>query len=362
MHYIAPLGATDPAQPYDDGNPLLGRRGSRPSGSTWNLIFAELLNVLDTAGLEPDPEDPTQVAAAIMMLATGGDMFKADNLGGLADIIAARANLGLGNNATGRANLGILQRRGTSIASAATTDLGSADSHYVQVTGTDTITSLGTGTARDFVMVEFTAACTLTHHAANLILPAAVDRVTAAGDRAIFVRRGAAASAQWICLVYQCADGLPIARNGTLQMRHQVASGTNGGSAVAATWNTRPINTVVLNEIAGASLSSNRFTLPAGTYRMLHCICCANGNHQNKTRLRNITTGSDVLLGVSADSDSATGSTGYSHMFGVFTITATTVFEIQQYSVVAGANTGLGRPVGAGVDEIYAEIVIEKIK
>lgn len=69
MDYTPPLGSTDPNAPYNDGNIALGLKGSRPPAKSWNDIYAELLNVIDVAGLTRDGNDLTQIAAAIQMLA-----------------------------------------------------------------------------------------------------------------------------------------------------------------------------------------------------------------------------------------------------------------------------------------------------
>ena len=93
--------------------------------------------------------------------------------------------------------------QGDSIASAATCDLGSKTSTYLAVTGTATITSLGTA-LRQYRIVVFSAALTLTHNATSLILPAAANILTAANDVAVF-RSDAAGN--WRCLSYLRADG-----------------------------------------------------------------------------------------------------------------------------------------------------------
>lgn len=69
----------------------------------------------------------------------------------------------------------------STIASAATTDLASSDAEQVSVTGTTTITSLGTGFAGCYREVLFTGALQLTHSAA-LLLPNATNITTAAND------------------------------------------------------------------------------------------------------------------------------------------------------------------------------------
>jgi len=77
----------------------------------------------------------------------------------------------------------------TSIASAATTDLGAAGSLFVQITGTTTITSFGTG-ADKLRYVRFAQSLTLTHNAASLILLGGTSRLTAPGDVGVYASDG----------------------------------------------------------------------------------------------------------------------------------------------------------------------------
>jgi hypothetical protein len=94
--------------------------------------------------------------------------------------------------------------KGSDIASATTTDIGAATAEFVDVTGTTTITGLGTIAAGIRRTVRFTGALTLTHNATSLILPGGANITTAANDRAEFRSLG---SGNWICISYQKADG-----------------------------------------------------------------------------------------------------------------------------------------------------------
>lgn len=67
------------------------------------------------------------------------------------------------------------------VASGTTTDILGAASQYVAISGTSTITSLGTG-ANKTRFVRATGAFTLTHNATSLILPGGKDIVAASGD------------------------------------------------------------------------------------------------------------------------------------------------------------------------------------
>jgi hypothetical protein len=92
-----------------------------------------------------------------------------------------------------------INEAGATVASAPTCDIGAAAGNYVSITGTTTITALGTvqtGTRRT---VRFAGILTLTHDGTSLILPGAENIDTAAGDVAVFVSLG---SGNWVCAGY----------------------------------------------------------------------------------------------------------------------------------------------------------------
>jgi hypothetical protein len=91
------------------------------------------------------------------------------------------------------------------VASAATADIGAANSFFVQITGTTTITSFGANYS-GARFIRFAGALTLTH-GASLILPGAANRVTAAGDTALVVPTGNP-GAGWRVVNYQRGDGV----------------------------------------------------------------------------------------------------------------------------------------------------------
>lgn len=97
----------------------------------------------------------------------------------------------------------------TSIASAATTDIGTIASHNVKITGTTTITALGSTATIDnpIYFLEFAGALTLTHNASSLILPSAANIATAAGDTATAEYLG---SGNWRIRDYTKADGTAV--------------------------------------------------------------------------------------------------------------------------------------------------------
>lgn len=108
---------------------------------------------------------------------------------------------------------------GAGIAAAATTDLNSFDTESNQVTGTATITGLGTAPAGFLREVRFAGVCTLTH-SASLLLPGGVNITTAANDVCTFRSLG---SGNWILVSRVSANAAAI------------AAGSNNNRA--ATWN-----------------------------------------------------------------------------------------------------------------------------
>ena len=112
-----------------------------------------------------------------------------------------------GGGMTGAIN----EAQGADIASATTTDIGAATGNSLTVTGTTTITGLGTVQAGTRRIVTFSGALTLTHNVTSLILPTAANITTAAGDVAEFSSLG---SGNWKCTNYQRADGTSLVGGG----------------------------------------------------------------------------------------------------------------------------------------------------
>lgn len=152
------------------------------------------------------------------------------------------------------------EAQGASVASATATDIGSAAGNFVQVTGSGTITSLGTAQAGARRIVRFTGAPTLTYNANSLILPGSANITVAAGDVAEFVSLG---NGNWVCTRYQPVLGnisVPTSSaQGDILIRDssgwtRLAAGTSGqylktkGSGSNPTWS--DITTFTLNNTA----------------------------------------------------------------------------------------------------------------
>lgn len=149
-------------------------------------------------------------------------------------------------------------------------------------------------------------------------------------------------------------------RFGVLHVRDEKSNGTHGGAASATTWNTRVLNTVVVNQITGASLSSNQVTLPAGTYRVR---ARAPGYlvDQHRLGLYNVDDSQFEVLGGGVFNVSGTFIASDAHIIGGrFTIAAEKTLELRHYTDRAQGTDGLGYASSSGQVEIYAELWIEQ--
>lgn len=131
---------------------------------------------------------------------------------------------------------------------------------------------------------------------------------------------------------------------------YTVASGTDGGTATATTWVTRPINTEETDADGIGTLASNQIFLGGGTYRTL--IVCV-GYHLNgrwANRLRNVTDGTTILT-----STSGYGVDGMcpTVIQGQFTIVSGKALEVQHYATSTQNTNGLGANVGTGEKEVF---------
>ena len=121
----------------------------------------------------------------------------------------------------------------TTIASAATTNIGAATSNTVNISGSATITSLGTVASGTKRILIFQGTPVITHNATSLILPSGANITAAVGDTAEFVSLG---SGNWKCVDYTRASGQSvIAPTSPITHTAEIAlTGTNVDIAIPA--------------------------------------------------------------------------------------------------------------------------------
>jgi len=241
--------------------------------------------------------------------------------------------------------------KGADVASAAVLTLGD-DGNYFDVTGTTAITSIATVGVGTVIKLHFDGALTLTHHSTDLVLPGGANITTAAGDEAEFVEY---AAGDWRCVNYQSNLPPPI-----LHVRDQKTLGAAGGTSITGT-QTRTLNTVVTNGIAGASLSSNQVTLPAGTYD-IKARAPVFGSGRAKIYLQESGGGAMLLMGTNQFVNGPSTDGTYVELEGRLTLASSTSFEIKQYIGNGISGNGLGVETNAVFGpEVYAELYARKV-
>ena len=138
---------------------------------------------------------------------------------------------------------------------------------------------------------------------------------------------------------------------------------TTNVASVSGTWTTLHLNTVRYNGISGASLSSYRFTLPAGTYHIFsRCGACKATEH--RVRLYNYSDSSVVEYGQNAYNYKDENTITACWLKSCFTITDSKTFELQ-HRVEQGQSYGFagGHPTDSpwSSEDVNAEILIEKV-
>lgn len=185
----------------------------------------------------------------------------------------------------------------TSIASATTTDLSTVATIGVSITGTTTITGLGSG-ASLFRIIKFAAALTLTHNATSLILPGAANITTAAGDTALALSD---ASGNWTVLDYVRASGTgigtgltTIASATTTDLGSTLAGSitVSGTTAITSFGSTAPIGSVKHVYFSGALTLTHNGTsliLPGAANIVTAAGDCLIARHEGSGNWRVLT-------------------------------------------------------------------------
>lgn len=176
------------------------------------------------------------------------------------------------------------------------------------------------------------------------------ERLPAGTSGQVLQTKGAGQAPQWVS-----ASPAP-----NVIIEDQKSSGVEGGTFTSGANRTRTLNTLVRNAGSLASLSSNRFTLPAGTY-YIKWSAPAYFVNSHKSFLYNVTSAAIVGIGTSAYTTAGDNPdrpvTTTSNGEAVVTIASSTSFEIQHRCSNSKSTTGFGRACGFGT-EIYTTVSI----
>ena len=140
----------------------------------------------------------------------------------------------------------------------------------------------------------------------------------------------------------------------------QKSSTTDAGSSSGGSWNIRDLNTELADPDGIVSISSNQFTLQAGSY-FLEASAPAYQPNRHKLKLYQTSgTAADIAFGTgtfTTDSGGAIQSTAF--LSCRFTISTATTYEIRHYVQASKSGNGLGVAISQGV-ELYCIVKIFK--
>ena len=146
------------------------------------------------------------------------------------------------------------------------------------------------------------------------------------------------------------------------QVCDRKSSGSHGGSFASGDWRTRELNTEAFDPDGIVTLSSNQFTLQAGSY-FINAMAPAQSVVNHQLRLRNITDSNTALFGFAAyasqSSGNATDDNDYAFLKGRITISGATTYELQHRCNTTRNGAGFGQPTGYA-EETYASVEIYK--
>ncbi len=199
--------------------------------------------------------------------------------------------------------------------------------------------------------------------------------VAAATADQVYVSDGAG-SGDWTDL----ADLVTSTSVGTLGDFIHVKQESNTPESIpATTWTQRTLNTVKTNNIASASLSSNRISLPSGTYlidatvpAMLDADTGSSESLMHKAKLYNVTATTDLVIGTleyGSFSISVVGEGGSvmlarsstpSRVRGYFTIASTSNVELRTWASVDCEGGPNGDSEGSAVS-VLTDVLIWKL-
>jgi len=165
---------------------------------------------------------------------------------------------------------------------------------------------------------------------------------------------------------FEVPSGVTVTNNGTVSgfglfasyaiIADQKTQNTDGGTFTSGAWRTRDLNTEIADPDGIVSISSNQFTLEAGSY-LIRWVCATYQTYGNQSRVYNITDSS--VEGISQtirpvyDGENSVGTIRVD-------IAGSKTFEIQHYCNTTVATSGFGYAANIGTEqytvvEIYKE-------
>ena len=140
----------------------------------------------------------------------------------------------------------------------------------------------------------------------------------------------------------------------------QQPQNTNDGTFTQGAWQSRTLNTLVINVGGICSLSLNQFSLPIGSY-YIEANAPGVAVNQHKLRLFNVTDSTQILTGTNEYASQNSGNATTALLKGTFTIANPKTFALQHYCLATQGLNGFGSACNiAGTHETYAQVCLWK--
>ena len=139
----------------------------------------------------------------------------------------------------------------------------------------------------------------------------------------------------------------------------QKSTTTDGGTFTSGAWQTRDLNTEIIDTDGIVSISTNQFTLGAGNYLIKWFAPCMSVN-LNKARLYDVTGTATVGVGTPQHSYEHSYVPTPSMGFARVTPSGSNVYRIEHYCNLTRATNGFGDATSEGEPEIYTIVAIYK--
>jgi hypothetical protein len=162
-------------------------------------------------------------------------------------------------------------------------------------------------------------------------------------------------------------DNVIAVRAGVVDFIHivdQKTAGTDGGTFTSGAWQTRDLNTELIDTGGHASVGSNQITLEAGIYKIMAQAPASNVDF-HRLRLWNVTDSAVIsLYAPPAYASSGAFETQNAFLSGQFTITAQKVLELQHRCSTTKTANGFGVQINwqfSVPEEFYASVMLQRI-
>lgn len=154
--------------------------------------------------------------------------------------------------------------------------------------------------------------------------------------------------------------GISIFSKRLIHIQDRKSAGTHAGTFTSGAWRVRDLNTLLTNDIPGASAGTNGITLPSGDYFALgHAPAAAVNRH--KTRLVGDVAGT-LLIGSTEVCGATDNITTRSILSGRFTLAAENFVQVHHMCMTTVATFGFGLTANFGDDDVQTDLMVWKVR